>query len=83
MDNEIYEKEIFSQPDDMLKTIEFIRNNNESIDINISDINRIIFVGSGDSYIAPQSLLFLITVLINPGCFIDQLLQILYPNFLK
>ena len=65
MDNEIYEKEIFSQPDDMHETIEFIRNNNESIDFNISDVNRVIFVGSGDSYIAPHSLLILILKYIN------------------
>ena len=76
MDNEIFEKEIFSQPDDMLKTIEFIRNNNESIDINISDINRIIFVGSGDSYIAPHSLLLIILKYINANILILTPLEV-------
>ena len=76
MDNEIFEKEIINQPDDMLKTIEFIRKYNESIDISISDINRIIFVGSGDSYIAPHSLLLMIMKYINANILILTPLEV-------
>jgi len=81
MDNEIFEKEIFSQPDDMLKTIEFIRNNNETININNSDINRIIFVGSGDSYIAPHSLLLVILKYINANILILTPLEVFNYTF--
>ena len=60
----------------MHKTIEFIRNNNDSIDINISDINRIIFVGSGDSHIAPHSLLLIILKYINANILILTPLEV-------
>ena len=65
MINEIFEKEILNQPDDMKATIKFIRNSYESINIKSVDFSRLIFVGSGDSYIAPHSLLFLISKYIN------------------
>ena len=81
MDNDIFENEIISQPDDMIKTIEFIRNNNKSIDSNFFDINRIIFVGSGDSYIAPHSLLLLILKYFNAHILILTPLDVFNYNY--
>jgi len=65
MINEIFEDEILNQPDDMKTTIDFIRSRYESIEFKRDKINRLIFVGSGDSYIAPHSLLLLIYKYIN------------------
>ena len=65
MINEIFDKEILNQPEDMKTTIDFIRNSYESIEFKRDKINRLIFVGSGDSYIAPHSLLLLISKYIN------------------
>ena len=65
MANEIFEKEILNQPEDMNATIDFIRNSYDTINFNDIDFKRLIFVGSGDSYIAPHSLLLLISKYIN------------------
>ena len=61
MINNDFEKEILNQPNDMRATISFVRDQYKNIKLKGYDLKRLIFVGSGDSYIAPQALFLLIS----------------------